>query len=1102
MKCLEKYISIDDNVDGVTGLTDELFCYYLSEVLRKKKRNILLVTSSLFEANKYYQMVSDYTDNIYLFPMDDFLTSEALAISPEFKITRLETMLHSLTDTPKIVITNLMGYLRYLPTPDVYQNHFLTIQQDCDYQMNELIQKLYQMGYQRETLVNKTGEMAVRGFVIDVFPMGMDHPVRIEFWGDTVDSIRTFEVDNQHTLEKFEEVIIYPNTEFLTSTTVDLENIHQRLLPEYGNVSTISDYLKDCMVVYADYQQLKVSYENLLDEIYHYNISMELDGNTKYMHDFYMLDAREKHHFYYMGVENIANRGVLQQFDTKDISMFPTNMDEIRKYLLEKKKQGMTIVLALKDRYQVNHVIESLEEKDILFVDDEHIVTGQINAIIFPLTKGFQIQDFMVLTEHELFHKKIDRVKYKTNFKFGTKIRDINKLQIGDYIVHNVHGIGRYIGLKTLLKNGLQKDYLMVEYKDHDKLYIPVEKIDSISKYSSSEGSIPKLNKLGGSEWAKTKLRVRKKIENIAGQLLEMYALREAKPGFAFLPDDEDQIAFEKDFPYEETTDQLKVAEEIKKDMESPHSMDRLLCGDVGFGKTEVAFRAMFKAVLSGKQVAFLCPTTILSKQHYQNAINRFSNFPVRIVLLNRFVSSKEAKQILDDLKEGKVDILIGTHRILSDDVQFKDLGLLVIDEEQRFGVKHKEKIKQYRNTIDVLTLSATPIPRTLQLSMAGIRSLSLIETPPVNRYPVQTYVVGYNKPLLKDAIYKELSRNGQVFILYNHIDDMHAKVAEIERLAPDAKVISAHGRMDKNELEDVMQKFVDHEYDILVCTTIIETGIDIPNVNTLIIMGADHFGLSQLYQIRGRVGRSDKIAYCYLMYNASRVLSETAKKRLNVIKEFTELGSGFSIAMRDLSIRGAGDILGSEQAGFIDTIGIELFLKMLNDEIKKLQGKAVNREEEIQATQPLLDVSTTISDNYVEEEELKIEIHKQINTIDSYDKLKEVRADLEDRFGHITDDMLIYMYEEWFEKIAEDLGIRQVRQTKNFIEVTIPAYLLSKLKGDQLFFGISNISKMFRFAMRGKNLIITLDTVKLEKHFIYYLIEMLKIIQEQVRAY
>ena len=1099
MKYLEKYIQLDDRVNGVTGLTDELFSYYLSSVLKEKKRNILFVTSSLFEANKYFQMISDYTDDVYLFPMDDFLTSEALAISPEFKITRLETMLHALSEKPKIIVTNLMGYLRYLPTPTMYQSHFFRVRENCDYQMNLLIEKLHQMGYRRETLVNKTGEMAVRGFVIDVFPMGMEHPIRIEFWGDTVDSIKTFEVDSQHTLKSYQEVTIYPNTEFLTDQTVSEDNIHQRFLPNYGSVSAIQDYLKNCMIVYSDYDQIKVSYERLLDEIFHYNVSIDLPGDTKYMHDFYELEEKNQNHFYYMGVENISQKLNLQYFDSVDVPMLPKGLEEIKKYLLEMKKKKMTIVLALKDRYQVNHIIEAFGENEILFVNDTHIVEHKINAIVFPLTKGFQIKDFMVLTEHELFHKTNDRIKYKTNFKFGTKIRDINKLQVGDYIVHNVHGIGRYVGIKTLLKNGLQKDYLMLEYKDQDKLYIPVEKIDSISKYSSGEGTIPRLNKLGGSEWAKTKLRVRKKIEDIAGQLLKMYALREMKEGFSFLPDDEEQVAFEKDFPYEETEDQRKVSEEIKKDMESPHPMDRLLCGDVGFGKTEVAFRAMFKAVLSGKQVAFLCPTTILSKQHYQNAINRFSNFPVRIVLLNRFVSTKETKQILDDLKSGKIDILIGTHRILSDDVKFKDLGLLVIDEEQRFGVKHKEKIKQYRNTIDVLTLSATPIPRTLQLSMSGVRSLSLIETPPVNRYPVQTYVVGYNKPLLKDAIYKELSRHGQVFILYNHIDDMNAKVAEIERLIPDAKVISAHGRMDKHELEDVMQKFIDHEYDILVCTTIIETGIDIPNVNTLIIMGADHFGLSQLYQIRGRVGRSDRIAYCYLMYNTSKVLSETAKKRLNVIKEFTELGSGFSIAMRDLSIRGAGDILGSEQAGFIDTIGIELFLKMLNDKIQRLQGKKVSEEDDTESTQPLVDVSTTISDNYVEEEELKIEIHKLINTIDSYEKMQEVRENLEDRFGHITDDMLIYMYEEWFEKIAKEIGIQQVRQTKNFIEVTIPSPILSKLKGDQLFYDVSQISKMFRFSMRGKNLIITLDTIKLEKHFIYYLIDLLKVIQKQL---
>ena len=681
----------------------------------------------------------------------------------------------------------------------------------------------------------------------------------------------------------------------------------------------------------------------------------------------------------------------------------------------------------------------------------------------------------------------------------GTKIRDINKLNPGDYIVHSAYGIGQYIGLKTLTKNGLKKDYLEIVYRDNDKLYIPVEKLELISKYSSNEGLKPRLNKLGSSEWEKTKLRVRKKIEDIASELLELYAKRETTSGFAFAKDDENQIEFEKEFYYNETVDQLKVTEEIKKDMESPHPMDRLLCGDVGFGKTEIAFRAMMKAVLSNKQIAFLCPTTILSSQHYNNALERFKSFPVNIALLNRFTSPKKTKEILNGLKQGTIDIVIGTHRILSDDVDFKDLGLLVVDEEQRFGVKHKEKIKQYKNNIDVLTLSATPIPRTLQMSMAGVRSLSLIETAPTNRYPIQTYVLAENKEIIKDAIYKELSRKGQVFILYNHIDNMDKKQDEIAKLAPDARIISAHGRMDKTEIEDVMMKFINREYDVLLCTTIIETGIDIPNVNTLIIMDADRFGLSQLYQIRGRVGRSERIAYCYLMYDKHKILTEVATKRLKVIKEFTELGSGFAIAMRDLSIRGAGDILGSEQAGFVDSVGIELYLTMLNEEIARLKGEK-SEEKENENSQPLVDVETSIKDNYVYDDELKIEIHKKINSIDSKDKLQKVRLELEDRFGTIDEDMLVYMHEEYFEKLAHALGINNIKQTKNFIEVQLSKQLTELIDGEILFEKVTDISRMFRFTMRFGRLSIILDTIKLEKHFIYYLIDLMEALKESLK--
>ena len=522
--------------------------------------------------------------------------------------------------------------------------------------------------------------------------------------------------------------------------------------------------------------------------------------------------------------------------------------------------------------------------------------------------------------------------------------------------------------------------------------------------------------------------------------------------------------------------------------------MDRLLCGDVGFGKTEVAFVAAFKAMLDSKQVLFLCPTTILSNQHYENALERFKNFPVNIALLNRFTSVKETNRILKGLKDGTIDMIIGTHRLLSNDIVLKDLGLLIIDEEQRFGVAHKEKIKQYKTNVDVLTLTATPIPRTLQMSLVGIRSLSLINTPPVNRYPVQTYVVEENKQVLREAIYKELSRNGQVYILYNKVQSINEFASRIQDISPDARIGVAHGQMNKNQLENTIYDFINYRYDILICTTIIETGIDIPNVNTLIIIDADRFGLSQLYQIRGRVGRSDKFAYAYLMYQPFKSLSETAIKRLNVIKEFTELGSGFSIATRDLSIRGAGDILGSEQAGFIDSIGIDLYLKLLNDEIKHRSSNVLleDEEEEVEEAKPLIEVTTHISDQYVSEDDLKIEIHKKINSISDFDSFHTVKSELEDRFGKLDEDIIIYMYEELFEKLAKSIPVSKVHQNKNSIELVFNGEVLSKLDTEQIFMDAFHITPMFRFISRGSNLIIVLDIIKLDKHPIYYLVDLL----------
>ena len=1084
MGLFKEIISLSDN-NYVNGLVPELRALYIYNLFEQKKENIIVVASSLFEANKMYTLISDFTSDVLFFPMDDFLTSEALAVSPELKIKRLETLNELISSNKKIVVTNLMGYLRFLPKKKDYEDSILKLEVNKDYKNEELVKRLFNLGYEKEVVVNKTGEIAVRGFVVDIFPISAPNPIRIEFWGDTL------------TLNKLDSIVINPNTEFLVNKEVPFEEYKQKYLPKYVSVSNIKDYLDNSLVVFDDYSALKVNYDLLVDEMFNYSLSNDEKG-MKYM--FSLEELTSIRELYFLSFDNVVNDNLdAFVYTSSEVEPFSGNALQINNRLNDYINKNKKVIICLNSRYHVNKLLEELENDKLVFTDLDNIVPNKINLVIKTLQYGFIFGDYVVISENEIFNKKDTNYKYKTNFKMGTKIRDINKLNPGDYIVHSAYGIGQYVGLKTLTKNGLKKDYLEIVYRDQDKLYIPVEKLELISKYSSNEGLKPKLNKLGSSEWEKTKLRVRKKIEDIAGELLELYAKREATSGFAFSKDDENQLEFEKEFSYSETVDQLKVTEEIKKDMESPHPMDRLLCGDVGFGKTEVAFRAMMKAVLSGKQVAFLCPTTILSSQHYNNAIERFKSFAVNIALLNRFTTPKKTKEIIEGLKQGTIDIVIGTHRILSDDINFKDLGLLVIDEEQRFGVKHKEKIKQYKNNIDVLTLSATPIPRTLQMSMTGVRSLSLIETAPTNRYPIQTYVLAENKEVIRDAIYKELSRDGQVFILYNYIGDMDKKQAELERLVPDAKIVTAHGRMDKTEIEDVMMKFTNHEYDVLLCTTIIETGIDIPNVNTLIIMDADRFGLSQLYQIRGRVGRGERIAYCYLMYDKHKVLSEITTKRLKVIKDFTELGSGFAIAMRDLSIRGAGDILGSEQAGFVDSVGIELYLTMLNEEIAKLKGDKTESNEN-ESSQPLVDVETSIKDNYVYDDELKIEIHKKINSIDSKDKLKQVRRELEDRFGTIDEEMLVYMHEEYFEKLAHSLGINKIKQTKNFIEVELSKQLTELIDGEVLFEKVTDISRMFRFTMRFGRLSIILDTVKLDKHFIYYLIDLMEALKESLK--
>ena len=748
-------------------------------------------------------------------------------------------------------------------------------------------------------------------------------------------------------------------------------------------------------------------------------------------------------------------------------------INQIRAYLKLSK-----VVVALDDDHQLKLMTELFDRHEMAYtligIKDE-IYPG-LNIAVNKIGFGIELVDekIVIISANELFKtRNIKKPKY-FKYKNAKVLKDYQELNIGDYVVHDNHGIGQYLGIKTLEVQGFHKDYLYVAYAGDDTLYIPVEQFKMIRKYSSNEGKVPKINKLGGSQWQKTKAKARSKVDDIADKLIEIYSARINQPGYAFPSDSEIQLEFERSFGYELTVDQLRSVEEIKADMEKSQPMDRLLCGDVGFGKTEVALRAAFKAILGNKQVAFLCPTTILSMQHYKTMIARFKDFPVKIALLNRFTSTKEKKQILSDLKLGNIDLLVGTHRILSKDIVFKDIGLLCIDEEQRFGVKQKEKIKEYRKTIDVLTLTATPIPRTLQMSLMGIRGLSQIETPPKNRQPVQTYVIEKNNVLIKQIIERELARDGQVFYLYNRTSQIANVAYNITLSVPGARVAVGHGQMDKNELEDVMMRFVNKEFNVLVCTTIIETGIDIPNANTIIVEDADKFGLSQLYQIKGRVGRSNRGAYAYLLYNPTKVLNEEASKRLKAIKEFTELGSGYKIAMRDLAIRGSGDILGGTQSGFIDSIGFEMYMKILQDAINEKMGKEdVEAEKEIKSVN--VKVDGYIPHDYVSSDIEKLELYQRLDNAKTISGVDHLKSEFIDYYGKLPEEVSTLVEKRKLDILASTEIIENLVEVKGKMEITFTKGYSQNVKGDQLFELVNRLFTKPVFRQLGGKIVIVL---------------------------
>ena len=1076
MDFLSKYFKYENGLT-IAGLTKELNVFFVLELFKKENRNVLILANTLYEANMYYDSLKTYTDDVCLFPMDDFLTSVAVAISPDLKIKRLETLDTIRSGKKTIVVTNLMGYLRYLPNKNDSSNLEFNLSLGNNIKRDEILEILGKYGYVRESLVTTTGEYAVRGYIIDLFIIDEEHPIRIEFFGDEVDSIRYFDESTQLSIREINEIKIKPYTEV-----------------ESSDNSSLVDYMDDPYVLMINRDQIELAYEKLLNDILEYN---ENEGiSRKHM---YEMDDVTYSHVMYLNSIGDTEFGKYLGYKSQEIENFNSDFELLGKYCEKQVIGGKTVVLCLTRESQLKSLEPFLPSYKV--VNKGELINREINILYKKINTGFVFEDYVVIADSDIERVKNAVINYKNSYHVGKKIKDFGQLAVGDYVVHSAHGIGIYNGVITLTKNGLKKDYIQINYSGNDKIYIPVEKISTIFKYAGKEGTMPKLDKLNSTSWVKKKRELRNKIKDISGELIKLYAARSSVKGTPFR-DYAEEAVFGSEFIYKETIDQLKAIEDIDRDLSSEVPMDRLLCGDVGFGKTEVAFRAMFKTIVNNKQVFYLCPTTILSKQQYENAVERFKNYPIEIALLNRFTSPKETKRILEGLEKGTIDLVFGTHRLLSPDIKFAKLGLLIVDEEQRFGVTHKEKIKEYKNDVNVLTLSATPIPRTLKMALSGLRDLSIIDTPPTNRYPVQTYVIQDNDLIVKDAIYKELSRNGQAFVLYNKVASIESKMEQLHRLVPEARITIAHGQMSKKELEDVMEAFINHEYDILLCTTIIETGIDISNANTLIIYDADCFGLSQLYQLRGRVGRSNRIAYAYLMYDKSKMLNDIAVKRLQAIKEFTELGSGYRIAMRDLSIRGAGDLLGSEQAGFVDTVGIELYMQMIEEEMRRMKGDLIedDDEEENTSNRSLVEVETHISDDYVSDEDIKIEIHKKINEIDGYKKLLEIKHELEDRFGKISKTLEIYMFEEWFEKQAKELGITTVRQSDREIEIELPKELSNKIEGDKFFIKAYNINPRFRLKYLHEQIIIALTLLNQKEHFLYYVVPLMEEVINEVK--
>ncbi len=1008
-----------EKVFEVTDTFSKLNIVLIQFILNQTDQNVIIVNHNLFHAQKTYDLLSTtLKDTPGFFPQDEFITTDMLAMSEDFKFERLNTIKAILNHEKRVVVTNPSGLVKPLLPLAFYAEVYKTYEVGDIIDINALKKRLVQLGYQGSSEVEKVGDFASRGSIIDIYLSDMTMPIRIDFFDDEIDSIRTFDVKTQRSKDKIKAFTLFPRTEFFYSDetlktiekntyglvkSLDLDEEAKNRVDEemeqlknYENQDhlarymhfngvkkeTLSTYLEDPFIIHIESDKIHHAYMQLLRDLEQWYAS-----NASYAQLGFEL-IRDIDHIYtpkkimLNTFKSSNNKHFTMPLRAKESMQYENNMHMLIKDL-KKYDKYITVLITIQDKDKRDKLYTLLEDHvDIKLLGKDDIpFKKKVNIMQSdnPLSFEWFDAEFLLLNEDNIYKETTHKRKKppKKVFKDSESVKNVDTLNKGDYIVHYDHGIGRFLGVETMEVGEHINDYIIIGYKGDDTLYIPVENIHLIQRYNAHEGIQPKLNKIGSPEWAKTKRRVRKKAKDIAKHLIELYAKREQAKGYSFSKDTDLMNTFEATFEYEETLDQKKAIEAVKEDMEKSVPMDRLICGDVGYGKTEVALRAAFKAILDNKQVLYLAPTTILSRQHYYTFKARMESHGIKVALLNRFVKPAQQKKYLEGIKDGSIDVVIGTHRLLSKDVKMKDLGLMIVDEEQRFGVEHKEKIKSMKLHVDVLSLSATPIPRTLQMAMTGVKQMSLIETPPKNRFPIQTYVLRRNDHVIQDAIERELGRGGQIFYLYNRVEKIDAIKDELERLVPDARIAYAHGQMSRVKLENVMRDFLDHQFDVLVSTTIIETGIDIPNANTLIIHDADKLGLSQLYQIRGRVGRSDRIAYSYLMYEKNKQLNEDATKRLKAIKEFTELGSGYKIASRDLAIRGAGDLLGTEQSGYIDSVGIDLFLEILKEEIhKEKSSEEVSEKKDDQAPIPKtikLPTSKTIPKAYIQDDETKI---------------------------------------------------------------------------------------------------------------------------------